>query len=462
MRRPVLLVSAVVAVVAGAVVPTSATAAPQPPGITVTKRHEQPIDGFGYATAFGRAQLVRDLPAATRKKVTDLLLGRGGAAPGIIRLGISSTASSIEPTDPGGPSARPQYVWNGDDDGQVWFAKQAQRRGVRNFYADAWSAPGFMKDTGSEANGGTLCGLTGVTCASGDWTKAYAKYLVRYADFYRQEGIRIRELGMMNEPDYTASYSSMRLTPEQAAQLAAIVGPVAHRAGYDLACCDAFGWTQAAPYARAIAANPAAKRAVDVLTGHSYASRSDVRIPTAGKRAWMSEWAPSSTKDGWNTAWDSGKATDGIAIAEHIQDTMTKARASGYLFWYGVSSGGTAALLQVDPETQAYSVSARYYAFSAFSRFVRPGADRLAVRSATPDVEVSAYRNRDGSKVVEILNLGTATASTSLAGIERSGASAYLTDNGHGLSRQRLVTAGPRGATAVRLPGRSLVTVVTR
>jgi O-glycosyl hydrolase len=51
---------------------------------------------------------------------------------------------------------------------------------VKIIYADAWSAPGYMKTNGNDANGGTLCGLSGARCSSGDWRQAYADYLVRY------------------------------------------------------------------------------------------------------------------------------------------------------------------------------------------------------------------------------------------------------------------------------------------
>ena len=59
--------------------------------------------------------------------------------PGISKRwpGISSTSSSIQPTNPGGPTATPKYVWNGDDDAQVWLAKKIQPYGVSRFYADA-------------------------------------------------------------------------------------------------------------------------------------------------------------------------------------------------------------------------------------------------------------------------------------------------------------------------------------
>ena len=424
------------------------------------ERH-QTIDGFGYATAFGRTKLVYNLPAEKQQQLLDLLLSRSGASPSILRLGISSGSNSILATDPGSPTATAKYTWDAWDDGQLWFSKEAKKRGVKNFYANAWSAPGYMKDNGSEANGGQLCGLQGVECADGeDWREAYAKYLVQYAKFYKGEGIKIGHLGFVNEPDYHPSYSSMEVSPAQAAEFLKILGPKAKEAGVKLTCCESFGWDQGKPFADAIRADKDALKQLSVFTGHSYASRSDNKLAiTNKKKTWMSEWAPSSTEDGWNEAWDSGKVSDAINVAESIQDTLAEADASAYLYWYGVSSGGTAALIQVDPATQDYKISKRYYVFAAYSRFIQPGAERIGVSSDASGVKVSAYLNADGSTVVQLLNLGNSTVKTSVdLGKTTTG---YLTDSTHSLEATDTVF-GNRNAkrSNLVLPARSLVTLV--
>ncbi|MFF9026572.1 hypothetical protein [Streptomyces iakyrus] len=58
--------------------------------------------------------------------------------------------------------------------------------------------------------------------------KAYADHLVQYAKFYAREGIRINDLGFTNEPDWAATYDSMRLTPGTARHRPA-AGPAGHR-----------------------------------------------------------------------------------------------------------------------------------------------------------------------------------------------------------------------------------------
>lgn len=165
----------------------------------------QKIDGFGFSQAFGRASEFQDLASGPQKQGLDLLFSTTtGAGLTIVRnrIGSGGTGDSIEPTSPGSPTATPQYTWDGDDSGQVWLSKQAMSYGVKTFYADAWSAPGFMKTNGQEANGGYLCGA-GHTCSSGDWRQAYANFLTQYVKYYAQEGIPITHLGWLNEPDYT-------------------------------------------------------------------------------------------------------------------------------------------------------------------------------------------------------------------------------------------------------------------
>src|SRR5437762_3282917 len=93
----------------------------------------QRIDGFGIAEPW-RSNIIRGALGLTpehQQEVLDLFFSRErGAGLSIPRLGVE-TDSSIQPTDPGGPTATPHYVWDGQDGGQVWLAKEAQARRVR-------------------------------------------------------------------------------------------------------------------------------------------------------------------------------------------------------------------------------------------------------------------------------------------------------------------------------------------
>lgn len=449
--------------------PTGAAATPGAAGRIDFGDRLQSIDGFGFAQAFQRAAAINGLFGLTpenQRAVVDLLLSRErGAGLSIMRLGIGSSPEnpydlmkSIQPVDPGGPNAPPQYVWDGYDGGQVWLAQQAKAYGVERFFADAWSAPGYMKTNGDDRSGGNLCGLPGTACASGDWRQAYANYLVRYLRFYAQEGIRISDLGFTNEPDFTASYASMRFDGPQVVDFLKVLGPTLARSGLrtNLVCCDAAGWTEQEELTRAIEADPAARHWTDVHTGHIYKNPANRPLPTR-RPVWMTEWQP--TGNTWNESWDDGSGWSGITVAENIHDTLTLAGANAYVYWFGASLGATRAFIQLDGAN--YHVAKRLWAMAAYSRFIRPDANRVAASTAEPGVKVSAFRNADGSKVIEILNTGSTTTRTSFAvrGLAGARTVSYLTDEAHSLSRTG--NASVRGRNlVVELTPRSLTTVV--
>jgi O-glycosyl hydrolase len=119
----------------------------------------QTMDGFGFSEAFGHANDLFNYPAAEQKQVLDLLFNTStGAGMTIIRnrIGSGGSGDSILPTSPGCPTCTPKYVWDGSDGHQVWFSQQAMAYGVKTIYADAWSAPGFMKVWRQVATGRTI------------------------------------------------------------------------------------------------------------------------------------------------------------------------------------------------------------------------------------------------------------------------------------------------------------------
>jgi len=179
--------------------------------VTITNQKRQTVDGFGFCEGFQRAHSIKNLPTKQQMEVLDLLFNTTtGAGMSIVRIGLGSSPNStgdhmnsIAPTAPPDrlSSSQVSYVWDRNDSNQVWVAQQAMKYGVSMFYADAWSAPGFMKTNGRDDQGGWLCGVRGHNCTTGNWIKPYTDYLVQYVKFYLYEGIPIKYLGFVNEPN---------------------------------------------------------------------------------------------------------------------------------------------------------------------------------------------------------------------------------------------------------------------
>ena len=428
----------------------------------------QVVDGFGFSEAFQRARQIQDLPSESRQQVLDLLFSDDkGAGLTVLRNGIGSSPTderdwmkSIAPESPGAPDATPHYVWDGDDNGQVWLTKQAQKYGVQNIYADAWSAPGYMKTNGEDSNGGELCGVRGTDCASGDWRTAYAKYLVQYLRFYQQEGIDVTHVGFTNEPDLTTEYASMRTDGYQAADFLKVFGPLLGKSDLDtkIAFGEATGWRDQEEMLQEMKSVPGAARYVDTVVGHGYQDAPSSPLST-DKPTWQTEWAD---LDGdWNNHWDAiGKAGEGLEWANKIQDSFTEGGVSAFLYWIGAeNTDSNSALIQLkDGEADA---SARLWAMAQFSRFVKPGAHRVAAESPNSLLGVSAFENKDGSVAVQVINNGHQNTSTDLAlpGVNGVSVKRYLTNEEHNLSALSPVR-GARGHLTADVPARSMVSFV--
>jgi len=411
------------------------------PGTAVVKvdpgQVDQPIDGFGFAEAF-REPVIAALPPSQQQRLGALLFSpRTGAGMSIVRFGLGG------PTDPGDPISGP-----GDVTDQVWLGKLAEKFGVSQFYADAWSAPGKMKTDGSLDNGGFLCGLPGMKCLSGDSRQAYANYLTAQAKGFAEHGIPLTAVGFVNEPEIGPGYASMQMSPAQAAGFAPFLGRALSAAHLSakVACCDDTGWTKGAAYARAVLGDPASARYIGLITSHGYSAAPTVPL-THTRHVWESEWADFGHFD---PAWDNGAKGDGLTWAQHIQTALTKADVDAFCYWWGAAPAtDNEALIQL--KGSRMTLSKRYWAFAAFSRYIRPGAVRVGATAATAALQVSAFRNRDGSQVAEILNNGSRPERVSLHGMAAGHLSAYVTGDAQALSPE----SGP-----LTVPARSLLTVV--
>ncbi|HWR17387.1 MAG TPA: glycoside hydrolase [Terriglobales bacterium] len=434
----------------------------------------QRIDGFGAAIAFQRSNLMHGLTGLTpenQARLMDLLFSqKRGIGLSIVRLGVGSSPTaepydsmhSIQPVDPGGPDAPPQYVWNHDDDGQVWVSTQASLYGVRRFLASPWSAPGYMKTNGTDKNGGSLCGLTGTTCASGDWRQAYANYLAQYLKFYQQEGLQITDFSLQNELNFTATYASMRYTTGQAVEMIKILGPTIKAASptTNIVCCEPAQWNSGPAYNSAILADPVASSYTDIFAGHEYGSAA--RTPYAGgKTVWMTEWGLNGST--WNAAWDLNETQSrAFVLANDIMDALRLGNINAYVYWVAGSLGATRAFVQIPNPGPDFVVSKRLYAMGAFSKFIRPNAYRVSANTTNSNVKITAFRNASGSKVIEIINNATTPIQgtyTLDAGSADAVPTTYVSDETHDIGEVGNATISGTTLT-VTLPRRSLTTIV--
>ncbi|KAF4493520.1 cellulose hydrolase [Fusarium agapanthi] len=296
----------------------------------------QVLDGFGASQAFQRAEDIIGKDGLSQKgtqHVLDLLFSKDiGAGFSILRNGIGSSngsdknfMNSIEPFSPGSPRAKPHYVWDGYDSGQLTVAKEAFKRGLKFLYGDAWSAPGYMK-TNHENNGGYLCGVTGATCPSGDWKQAYADYLLQLVEFYRKSGVKVTNLGFLNKPQFAASYAGMLSNGTQAADFIRVLGKTIQKRE-DIMTSLTAGPDPAINY-------------LSVVIGHGYDSTPNHPLSTT-KKTWLTEWADLTGQFTPYTFYNNSGPGEGMTWAGRIQTALVDANVSGFLYWIGAENSTT-------------------------------------------------------------------------------------------------------------------------
>jgi O-glycosyl hydrolase len=439
--------------------------------VTVSSAKQyQRIAGFGVSEGFGQAKTLMNAPASIQQQVLSLLYSPAhGAGLTILRNEISADAGfTIEPKPPSSPNAKPSYLTlaeAGQDQGQLWFAKQIKADyGVSDVFADAWSAPAFMKTNDSAINGGTVCGEPGTSCKSGDWRQAYAGYLVQYAKDYAAAGVPLTYVGPENEANLSVGQDSMIMSPAQTANMMGILAATLARSGLSARaeCCATESWSYAQQYAAAIETDKAANMATALFTSHGYFAAPGSPLKGWSKPVWETEWAPFGFQP-WDPAWDDGSPGSGFTWAQNIYTGLTAANLGAFLYLWGANTSTTTVTGPntglVDLTGNTVAASGRLWAFASYSRFIRPGAVRIGTTTSATGLDVTAFRNSNGSIAVIVLNTAhrRQVAAVSLRGLSGAHVTPYLTDTTHDLSAQSPITAKNSAFTAT-LPPRSLVT----
>ena len=157
---------------------------------------------------------------------------------------------------------------------------------------------------------------------------------MQYAKDYAAAGVPLSYIGPSNEPDFSADYDSMTMSPAQMASLLDVVGPTVKNSGLStqVECCAATGWPVSGQYASAIESDPTALADTAMLASHGYSGAPTSPISGWTKPAWETEW---STFETWDPAWDDGSDASGMTWAQHIYQGLTGANLSAFLYWWG-------------------------------------------------------------------------------------------------------------------------------
>lgn len=281
--------------------------------------------------------------------------------------------------------------------------------------ASPWSPPAWMKTNNRMDDGGEL---------RREYAAAWANYYVRFIEaMQREEKISVWGLTVQNEPEAHQTWESCLYTPEQERDFVRDhLGPALEQAG--LSDVKLLGWDhnrdRIEARAAALFSDPAAAKyfwglGVHWYVSEDFAASGRVHAAYPDKQVLFTEGC--IEKGARLGAWDPGERYARNMIGD-FQNWVC-----GWIDWNialdlrgGPNHVGnfcdSPVLVDTVHGTVHYQNS--FYYIAHFSRYVQPGAHRIASRGGPDALGSVAFANPDGSLVVVVLNVTDAAVGFSL------------------------------------------------
>jgi len=473
--------------------------------IDISKTY-QTIDNFGASDAWS-CQFVGKWPDEKRNKIADMLFSRDtmfngsprGIALSLWRFNIG--AGSAQQGDKSGIKdewrrAASSINEAGDFDpeeqaGQVWFAKAAKARGVKQFLGFCNSPPvQYTINKKAHADNGK-------TNIAPQHYNDFANFLARaISGLERTAGIKINYLSPLNEPQWDWSDAAQEGCPydnSEVATLARVIGnnfkankvssalivPEAGNINYLHTPGDKTGkGSQIADLFKFGSPNYIGDVPGISLTvaGHSYFTTSPNTVAVRWRKALANSIARISGLTFWqseycilgnNAGEINGNKRDlgmnaALYLARVIHNDLTIANATAWQWWTAVSAYDYKdGLIYVDKNKTDgnFYTSKMLWAMGNYSRFVSPGSVRVNAvisknETAVKSPLVSAYKHgKDIAVVIVNENLKALSLNMQTTADALIFTKSYTTDEGDELRARRT------GNTGILIPAQSVTTL---
>lgn len=393
-----------------------------------TRRYQQ-MTGFGASMTDSSAYVLSKLPAKTRSSImSELFSSRDGIGLSMLRnpIGASDFARSIYSYDdqPAGETDARLTDFSLAHDRAYIIPRIAEAKALNPklvTMGTPWSPPGWMKTSDSMIQGSL----------KERYYAAYAKYLVSYLKGYARAGVPVDFVSAQNEPlfapdDYPGMFFS---ADEAAAFIGDDLGPAIAKSGQKTKILGYDHNWDITAYPEQLYADSQADRAVDGTAWHCYAG--DVTAQSVSHNAYPH--APAYLTECSGGTWQEDQ---GFALTMNLMIGVPRNWGQSVLLWNlaldadrGPFVGGcdTCRGVVTVNDDQTVTKELEYYALGQTTRFVKPGAVRVAssqaVRAGAEDqpqgiVDV-AYTNPDGSGVLVAYNSSPTTQDFSIKVGER-------------------------------------------
>ena len=471
----------------------------------------QTIDNFSASDCWWAHKIGALWTEANKDSVADLLFSttKGiGLSAWRFNLGAGFDANIQDPwrTVPTFETSPGQYDWSRNEGGQ-WFLKAARERGVNQFIAFVNSPPKSMT-----RNNHTYCtdGL-GSTNLKDDYYNIFSTYMVDILKHFRDSiGINFDYISPVNEPQWEWNGSGQEGNRASNEDIKKIVDSLYAELNNQNVSTKIIipesgelpGWYTTASsisskygkiygnYLNSLFNDTSiTTKAAKIFAGHSYWSdllSSEVvqarqtlyshmgQYLSLGYKYWVTEYC---ILEGTNGQGGNGRdltMTTALDVARIIHFDLTTAYASAWQWWLAVSKydykdGLIFTNYGVTGTSQSIIPSKTLWALGNYSRYIRPGSQRIGCSGANDKygLMASAYLDSAGTKVILVfVNVGNNERELefSFSGLDSSQEIKYLTPYiTSNKLEDNLKAYDPVSVDSIyKIPSKSVVTLVCK
>ena len=317
-------------------------------------------------------------------------------------------------------------------------AAQKQAGTKIKLFMSPWSPPPWMKTNKEMIHGGKL-----IAKYRGVWAQYYCKFIKAYA----KEGINFWGLTVQNEPEATQPFDSCLWTGEEERDFVRDhLGPALHGAG--LGHLKLMIWDHnrdmMVERAKVVYDDPEASKyvwgtAFHWYNGDHFDNVGLVHDAWPDKKIFFTEGcigSPAAIPD----TWEQGERYAKNIIKDLNNWTVAWTDWNMILDSEGQPRnvpGFCAAPVTVDAKTGKVWKRSSYYYLGHFSRFIKPGAQRILSSSSKDQVEVTAFINPNGKIAAVLMNRGDTAINVLL---KYSGQAAQVTLPAHSIASVTFAT----------------------
>ncbi|HEY9000245.1 MAG TPA: glycoside hydrolase family 30 protein [Mucilaginibacter sp.] len=283
--------------------------------------------------------------------------------------------------------------------------------GKLNIFVSPWSPPGFMKTNHDVLHGGKL---------EKKYDQSWANFYGKFIRAYEKEGIPIWGLSVQNEPMATQTWESCLYTAEEERDFVKnFLGPTLQKQGLSSKKLIVWDHNRDLLYQRAstILEDPAAAKYVWGVGFHWYETWTGAGMNFANV-ALVHQAFPDKNlifTEGCAERYDATKLND-WSLGEKYGTSMINDFNDGTVAWCdwnvlldeqgGPNHVGNFCFAPVHADTKSGNLiyTNSYYYIGHFSKFIKPGARRIASAASRDKLLTTAYMNPDGKLAVVVMN----------------------------------------------------------